>query len=439
MTDYLDFFNKYIMGAVQMLTGFYFYVRFLKRRVGLLYFVLSALLGIVIMTVIRSGGFAEFASYLIFLAANGILLCKADIATAFLYAIVTGEIMQLCYGIVNSVLCLVYPLMKSFDGEIIGNVFMLSGNIALPAAVLCCFIIYKHLSYDETDKSRYALMLIMPALTVFLVGQYIGHVIYGNTITTDGTGKILNADHFQMLAVQLLAMASLFCIMFAYKKLLENFRLNTKLSLLEQEEHSLNRYVDETKTRYEKTKSFRHDIKNHMTVIKELLKNGNSRQALDYIGDMESAAEEFSLPCSTNNPVADILLGNKLGIAKSMGIDTACSLILPYPCPVRDIDFGIILSNALDNAINACKSIDGSLEKYIGVTGKIQGDFILIEIENSFQGKAAFKNGTGLSNIRAVAEKYDGAMSIRTQGSTFILSVLLIIPQHPESISRQNS
>ncbi len=88
----------------------------------------------------------------------------------FLYAIVTGEIMQLCYGIVNSVLCLVYPLMKSFDREIIGNVFMLSGNIALPAAVLCCFIIYKHLSYDETEKNRYALMLIMPALTVFLAG-----------------------------------------------------------------------------------------------------------------------------------------------------------------------------------------------------------------------------------------------------------------------------
>ncbi len=58
MTDYLDFFNKYIMGAVQMLTGFYFYVRFLKRKVGLLYFVFIELLCIVILAVLRSGGFA---------------------------------------------------------------------------------------------------------------------------------------------------------------------------------------------------------------------------------------------------------------------------------------------------------------------------------------------------------------------------------------------
>lgn len=439
MTDCLDFFNQYIMGGAQLLTGFYFYVKFLKRKAGIFYYVMYAFLGTVIVTAIRAGGFAQFAVYIILLAASGIFLCKADIATAVLYAIVTGEIMQLCYGIVNSALCLIYPLMRSCDQETVGKVFMLMGNIALPAAVLCCYIIYRHFSYDGTVKSRYALMLLTPAVTVFLIGQYIGHVIYGNTIITDGAGKILNADHFQMIAVQLLAMASLFCIMFAYKKLLENFRLNTKLSLLEQEEHSLNRYVEETRTRYEKTKSFRHDIKNHITVLKELLKDGNARQALDYIGDMESVAKGFSFPCATNNPVADILLENKLGIARSMGIDVSCSLILPYPCTVRDIDFGIILSNALDNAVNACKSTDGGVEKYIRVSGRMQGDFILIEIENSFDGKSSFKNGTGLSNIKTVAEKYDGAMSIKTQGNTFILSVLLIIPRHSKSISQQNS
>ena len=48
-----------------------------------------------------------------------------------------------------------------------------------------------------------------------------------------------------------------------------------------------------------------------------------------------------------------------------------------------------------------------------------------------------FKKGTGLSNIKAVAEKYSGAMSIETQGNVFVLQVLLIIPQHPESISQQ--
>lgn len=163
----------------------------------------------------------------------------------------------------------------------------------------------------------------------------------------------------------------------------------------------------------------------------------------------------MSFPCSTNNPVVDILMGNKLGIAQSMGIRVNCSLLLPYPCGLKDMDICIVLSNALDNAIQACKNMDGYTlpdnsppgppgacvtgcpDRYIHVSGRIQGDFLMMEVENSFRGKSAVKKGTGLSNIKAVAEKYSGAMSIGTREDVFILQVLLVIPQHPESSSRQ--
>ena len=129
----------------------------------------------------------------------------------------------------------------------------------------------------------------------------------------------------------LLGLASVFCILFIYKKLLLNCRLSTELSLLQQEEYSLNQYVEETKTRYEKTKSFRHDIKNHIAVVKKLLQSGKLEEAVSYMEDMDDMAEKMSFPCSTNNPVVDILVGNKLGIAKSMGIDINGSLLLSTP------------------------------------------------------------------------------------------------------------
>jgi len=153
--------------------------------------------------------------------------------------------------------------------------------------------------------------------------------------------------------------------------------------------------------------------------------------------DMYDMAEKMSFPCSTNNPVVDILVGNKLGIAKSMGIDVDCSLLLPYPCGIRDIDLCIVLSNALDNAIKAVRNQSTGMEKYIRVSGRIQGGFLMMEIENSFHGKGAFKKGTGLLNVKKVVEKYDGAMNIETQENVFVLHVLLIIPQHPESSSQQ--
>ncbi len=237
--------------------------------------------------------------------------------------------------------------------------------------------------------------------------------------------------------MHLLGLLSLFCILFSYKKLQQIFRLSTELSLLEQEEHSLNQYVEEAKTRYDRTKSFRHDIRNHIAVVKKLLQRGKLEEAVNYIEDMDDMAEKMSFPCSTNNPVVDILVGNKLGIAKSMGIGVDCSLLLPYPCSLRDIDICIVLSNALDNAIQACKNMDAGTEKYIRVSGRIQGDFLMLEVENSFCGNTLFKKGIGLSNVKTVAEKYSGAMSIETKEDVFILHVLLIIPQHSEGILQQ--
>ena len=61
----------------------------------------------------------------------------------------------------------------------------------------------------------------------------------------------------------------------------------------------------------------------------------------------------------------------------------------------------------------------------------------MMEIENSLYGKGAFSRGTGLSNVKKVAEKYGGAMSIETQENKFVLHVLLILSQHPEGILRQ--
>lgn len=64
-------------------------------------------------------------------------------------------------------------------------------------------------------------------------------------------------------------------------------------------------------------------------------------------------------------------------------------------------------------------------------------NFILLEIENSCQKKGLFRKGTGLLNIQTIAEKYHGAMNIKAQNNSFLLSVLLIIPPHSESISQQ--
>ncbi len=427
MEDCIDFFGKYVMGSIQMLTGVYFLAKFLQKKMKPCFYLLFAVFCIVMIKMIPDGRIIDFVVYILLLTAIGIFVCHTDWKSVILYAALTVEIMQLCFGIVNSLLCILYPFMFSFNQKIAGIAIMLSGNMAsLLLAVFCYRMVYRYFLHSETIRKQYVLMILTPILMLFLMDEYINSTVYRNVNSMNGSGIIIYTNHYQMFALQFLGIASLFCILYAYKKLLQNFRLSKELSLLEQEEHSLNRYVEEAKARYDETRSFRHDIKNHITVVRELLQKGKSEQALNYIADMEDITEELSFPCTTNNPVVDILVGNKLGIAKSMGIDVCCLLRLPSSCFVRDIDFGIILSNALDNAIHACQKMNNDAEKYIRVTGRIQGDFVFLEIENSFSGKGSIVKGTGLSNINAVAEKYHGAMNIMTQGTSFVLCVLMI-------------
>ena len=449
MAEYLDFFNVYIMGVVEMSFQFYFLAKILKKKMWPPFYFLFAVGAVIINDFVPASTIIGFVVLIFLLTAYGTVICRAGFKHSLLYAALAAEIMLLCGGIVNSMISLPYPWLPAFFHETDNIAAMLVSEAAsLVLTGFCYYMVYRYFSRDDLDPvdapettmgMQQMVLIFIPILMIFIMSNYINAIEYDFQfeISVDKGPAEHFFSHGQMLSMYFLGLASLFCILFSYKKLQQSFRLNTEISLLEQQEHSLNQYVEEAKTRYDETKSLRHDIRNHIALVKKLLQSGKLEEAITYMEDLDDMAEKMSFPCSTNNPVVDILVGNKLGIAKNMGIDVDCSLLLPYPCDIRDIDICIVLSNVLDNAIHAVKNLGAGIEKYIRVSGRIQGDFLMMEIQNSFHGKSAFKKGTGLSNVKKVAEKYGGAMSIETQEHVFVLHVLLIIPQHPESSTQQ--
>ncbi len=438
MVDYLDFFWKYVMGSLELLVGFCFFTGFLQKKIKPIYGMLFAVFGTIVLVVFRLEGILALLVFILLLMAAGKLLYRADYILTVLYAVVTVEILNLCFGLFNSLSYLLFPIVYEKSPGICGFIAAVAGNFfALVLAVLCYQAIQRYCAWKETAGKKYVFMILMPVLLIFLASEYINENVYGNTVAVEKGRMLSGVNPYQLLAMQALGVVSLFCILFSCKKLAESFRRNTEAALLEMQAHFLSQYVKEAKLRYEKTKSFRHDIKNHITVVKELLENKKTEAALQYVEGLEDLTADISFPVSTNHPLLDILLGNKLGIAKENQIEVQCSMVVPYPCGISDIDFCIILGNALDNAVLACNQIRNGKQKYIHVTGKVQGDFLLIEIENSYTGRRTVRGGTGLTNIRTAVEKYHGAMEIRTEGEKFVLSILVIIPRQSESISQQ--
>lgn len=100
--------------------------------------------------------------------------------------------------------------------------------------------------------------------------------------------------------------------------------------------------------RYKQTKAFRHDIKNHLSVLNGLLNNGKTEEGKAYL--------------------------KKLGQARARGIMAEVSVVLPKAWVMDDFDLCVIFANALDNAVNACQ--EGKGTKSIHVLGSSKVIFI---------------------------------------------------------------
>lgn len=357
---------------------------------------------------------------------------------ACIAAVLAVYITQLSGGMVNTVELLLFP--KTSPSMLLMYVLVIFAELFALALRMCCFLlVVRWFSLAEGEKSG-IWILLPPSLFLFAAELYILETSYKEVPLAIEPGK-----HAALLALQLLSLGTLLSALYAWQRICRSFQAQAAIALLKQETQAQKMYVAEAKMRDEQTKSFRHDIQNHLSVLDGLLKSQKIHQAQRYLQKLKATANALSFPCYTGNPVVDILLGEKENLARSRGIQIEVSLILPQPCGVEDLDFCIIFSNAMDNAIRAgtADKREDSLcrEMFVHIMGERQGDFYLLTFENTCLSQPRQEIGIGLSNVRAVAEKYNGTMETEIKseagGFLFRLYVLLDISIHADDRSSQ--
>lgn len=233
----------------------------------------------------------------------------------------------------------------------------------------------------------------------------------------------------EFLLLHLLAYFGMWSILWAFERLIRSMQQEQTIQLLELQTQAQETYVREAKAHYEQTRSFRHDIKNHFIVLKELLSRGDLQKASAYLAPLDEAADSLSVPVHCNNAVVDVLLGSKWMAAQQHGIDTQCELKLPAGGAIWDMDWCILLANAVDNAISANQSPEIP-RRYLRISGREKGNLFLLHLENSCAPSATTPvYGVGLNNIAAVVEKYHGQMDLESANGRFQLDILLVLSQ----------
>ena len=328
---------------------------------------------------------------------------------SWLAAILGFYISQLSFGMVNSVEAAIFP---RFIGSPLLYPLVLAALAASFLLCVCCYAaVLRLLPLKEGGQTPYMGLLLFPGLFFFAAELYILHTAY--RFAEPGFSLEEAGKHGTLLFLQAMGLAALFCTLYAYRQLCQGFQAQGELQALAQASQAQRIYIAEARARYEQTKSFRHDIKNHLSVLSGLLNGGDLEGGKSYLRGLEAASAALSFPYQTGNPVVDILLREKLGLAE--GIQAEVSLLLPRSWGVDDFDLCVIFANALDNAITACRC--GKGPQSIRVLGKRQGDFYMLTFGNTCGSGPLPPAGTGLSNIKAAAEKYHGQCWRKNPGS----------------------
>lgn len=211
-----------------------------------------------------------------------------------------------------------------------------------------------------------------------------------------------------------------------FDKIAADAEIKRKNDIYKQSIDIYKREMEEREEHNEKLRRFRHDIKNHLIAIEKLALSKEYDRLRDYIHQLTDEKGVLQVTTISGNALIDGLLADKFDVARKYEIAVEYHIGIPTKLPFDDADLCIIVGNALDNAIDGTKDIEGAKKIEISMGFK-QGNFLL-KVKNTFNPELIkFDNngkrlrtsktdksnhGMGIGLIEETALKYNGLMEI---------------------------
>lgn len=210
----------------------------------------------------------------------------------------------------------------------------------------------------------------------------------------------------------------------------------TKLNILYLKQERENYVMEIAHSEIEKIKELRHDMKNHLTFMSYLVNEGKTEELKEYLEKYSTElydALQFSL---CGNYVIDYILNFEIKRANALGVTIDYKIFVPPQLPFDDKDLCSLLTNILDNAIEAASKMEN---KTVELNLKYKDNNFLIQCVNATDKFAEGKisshlpttklnhevHGYGMKIIRSVVKKYNGTLKITVQDQKFHLSLYL--------------
>jgi len=204
----------------------------------------------------------------------------------------------------------------------------------------------------------------------------------------------------------------------------------------QQLEYYTRQYEDISRSQQE-TSKMRHELKNQYILIKALAEKGDCEGIIRAMNQMNHESDGL-VRCKTGNLAVDAVMNYKIATAQRNGIQFDLNLNIPTKFDTNDIKLCGLLGNAIDNAVEACRRIQGR-EKRIQVYMAVQKKNLFIEVKNPYDGtllrdskghlltrkEQAVNHGFGLSIMQELLGNNYGTMETIWDEQEFCLRMIL--------------
>lgn len=247
--------------------------------------------------------------------------------------------------------------------------------------------------------------------------------------------QALKAFNYTMPAIWFVVICCLASVIFGGYFIIMRHEEKLKMNFLEMRNNLLSENYKELNEVYRNNSMLYHDLNNHLNVLYQLLNEENIIEAKNYIKEISKPILGLSKTVWTGIDVVDVVINSKLQKMNEAKIMSDINVEFPKDCNILPNDVCTILSNLLDNAIEANQKVEEN--RYIKLIIRKAKYFLFIRVSNPCAPMAEFDvlpkttkdnktlHGWGLQSVNDVVEKYSGRMECLNIEKEFVVNIML--------------
>lgn len=226
-------------------------------------------------------------------------------------------------------------------------------------------------------------------------------------------------------------------MLFIVRKIIEITKEKARFVAVEKEYKNQIEYLKKYEALSGELRSRRHEYKNHLINISKLANGEKGGSVAEYANNLLVEEQKTDNILKIENRIISALINYNIGKMEKSNIEFNYDIDLPKETQVSDIDMSIIMGNLLDNAIEACLSVEEG-KRYIDLDITYGLGTIDINMKNSSDSTVEIANnhikskkkdkdnhGYGLNNIKNIVKKNKGNYKIHSNNNEFVAEITL--------------